>query len=71
MLHALMKKRELETLYLPGFPDLNKKLYVFLNLEKKLIPKVYNTFKKLDLIPFSYASEWFLCLFSRSLKFKS
>ena len=30
MLHALMKKRELESLYLPGFPDLNKKLYVFL-----------------------------------------
>ena len=71
MLHALMKKRELESLYLPGFPDLNKKLYVFLNLEKKLIPKIYNTFKKCDVIPFSYASEWFLCLFSRSLKFSS
>ena len=71
MLHALMKKRELETLYLPGFPDLNKKLYVFLNLQKKLIPKIYNTFKKFDIVPFTYSSEWFLCLFSRSLKFNS
>ena len=71
MLHALMKNRSLESLYLPGFPDLNKKLYVLLNLEKKLIPKVYNVFKKNDIIPFSYASEWFLCLFSRSLKFNS
>ena len=58
-------------MFLPGFPDLNKKLYVLLNLEKKLIPKVYNVFKKNDIIPFSYASEWFLCLFSRSLKFNS
>ena len=71
MLHALMKKRELENLYLPGFPDLNKKLYVLLNLQKKLIPKVYNTFRNNDVIPFSYASEWFLCLFSRSLRFNS
>ena len=71
MLHALMKKRELESLYLPGFPDLNKKLYVLLNLQKKLIPKVYNTFRNNDVIPFSYASEWFLCLFSRSLRFNS
>jgi hypothetical protein len=71
MLHALMKKRELETLYLPGFPDLNKKLYVFLNLQKKLIPKIYCTFKKFDIVPFTYSSEWFLCLFSRSLKFNS
>lgn len=71
MLHALMKKRELEGLYLPGFPELNKKLYVLLNLEKKYIPKVYNVFKKFEVIPFSYASEWFLCLFSRSLRFNA
>ena len=69
MMHALMKKRELEGLYLPGFPDLNKKLFVLLNLEKKLIPKVYNTLKKFQVMPFSYASEWFLCLFSRNLQF--
>ena len=71
MLHALMKKRELENLYLPGFPDLNKKLYVFLKLQKKLIPKIYNTFRKYEVSPFTYSSEWFLCLFSRSLRFNS
>ena len=69
MLHAIMKKRELESLYLPGFPDLHKKFYVLLNLEKKLIPKVYNTFLKFEIYPYSYASGWFLCLFSRNLKF--
>ena len=71
MMHALMKKRELEGLYLPGFPDLNKKLFVLLNLEKKLIPKVYNTLKKFQVMPFSYASEWFLCLFSINLQFST
>ena len=71
MIHALMKKRELEGLYLPGFPDLNKKLFVLLNLEKKLIPKVYNTLKKFQVMPFSYASEWFLCLFSTNLQFST
>ena len=71
MMHALMKKRELEGLYLPGFPDLNKKLFVLLNLEKKLIPKVYNSLKKFKVMPFSYASEWFLCLFSRNLQFST
>ena len=71
MLHTLMKKRDLEGLYLPGFPDLNKKLFVLLNLEKKLIPKVYNTLKKYKVMPFSYASDWFLCLFSRNLQFST
>ena len=71
MLHALMKKRDLESLYLPGFPDLKKKLFVLLNLEKKYIPKIYNTFRRIEVVPFSYASEWLLCLFSRSLKFNS
>jgi hypothetical protein len=71
MIHALMKKRELESLYLPGFPELNKKIYVLLNLQKKFIPKIYSVFRKFDVIPYSYASEWFLCLFSRSLKFNA
>ena len=71
MIHALMKKRELESLYLPGFPELNKKIYVLLNLQKKFIPKIYNVFRKFEVIPYSYASEWFLCLFSRSLRFNA
>ena len=71
MLHAIMKKRELENVYSPGFPDLHKKFYVLLNLEKKLVPKVYATFLKNEFYPYSYASSWFLCLFSRNLKFNA
>ena len=70
MLHIIIKKYELEGLYLPGFPDLKKKCYVFLKLQKKFIPKIYNVLKKDEIYPSAYASEWFICLFSRSLDFR-
>ena len=69
MLHSLMKKYKLEGFYLPGFPELKKTFYILLNLEKKFIPKVYELFKKEGMIPSMYASEWFICLFSRNLEF--
>ena len=64
-----MKKYELEGFYLPGFPELKKTFYILLNLEKKFIPKIYELFKKEGMIPSMYASEWFICLFSRNLEF--
>ena len=70
MLHVIIKKYELEGLYLPGFPDLKKKCYVFLKLQKKFIPKIYNILKNDEIYPSAYASEWFICLFSRSLDFR-
>ena len=71
MLHSLMKKYELEGFYLPGFPELKKTFFILLNLEKKFIPKVYELFKKEGMVPSMYASEWFICLFSRNLDFKT
>jgi hypothetical protein len=70
MLHTLIKKYELEGIYLPGFRDLSKKFFVLLNLEKKFIPKCYKIFKRDQLYPRCYATEWFICLFSRNLNFK-
>ena len=69
MLHSLMKKYKLEGFYLPSFPELKKTFYILLNLEKKYIPKIYELFKKEGMIPSMYASEWFICLFSRNLSF--
>ena len=40
MLHSLVKNYGFEGLYKEGFPDLKKKFYVLLNLEKKYIPKI-------------------------------
>ena len=69
MMESLMKKYELEGLYKPGFPVLKKIFYVFLNLMKKYLPKIYELFKKNEILPSMYASEWFICIFSRDLKF--
>ena len=65
MLDSLMDKYKLEGFYLP----LKKTFYILLNLEKKFVPKVYELFKKEGMIPSMYASEWFICLFSRNLEF--
>ena len=68
LLHSLIKNYELESIFMPGFPGLRKKFYVLLNLEKKFIPKVYEVLKRDGIIPSLYASEWFICLFSKDLK---
>ena len=68
LLHSIIKNYGLEGIYLPGFPDLKKKFYVLLNLEKKFIPKVYEILKRDTVFPSIYASEWFICLFSKDLK---
>ena len=68
MLHSLVKNYGFEGLYKEGFPDLKKKFYVLLNLEKKYIPKIYDIFKRDGVYISIYASQWFLCLFSKDLK---
>ena len=69
MMHTLIKKYDLEGIYLPGFRDLKKKFYVLLNLEKKFLPKCYKILLRDEVYPGSYASEWFICLFARNLDF--
>ena len=68
MLHSLVKNYGFEGLYKEGFPDLKKKFYVLLNLEKKFIPKIYDIFKRDGVFISIYASQWFLCLFAKDLK---
>ena len=69
LLHSLVKKYGLEGIYLPGFPELKKKFFVLLNLEKKFIPKVYQILKRDQILPSIYASEWFICLFAKENSF--
>ena len=57
VLHSLIKNCELEGIYKQGFPDLKKKFYVLLNLEKKFIPKIYDVLKRGGTFPSIYASE--------------
>ena len=69
MLHTLIKRYELEGIYSPDFVELKKKFYVLLNLEKKFTPKCYKIFLRDEIPPRCYASEWFICLFSRNADF--
>ena len=71
LLDYLIKNYNLEGFYLPDFPKLKETFYVFLNLFNKYMPKVYTLFKKEGLMPSMYATEWFICIFSRNLKFNS
>ena len=70
MLHSLMKKYEMEGTFFDNFPDLKKKFFILLNLQKKLIPKIYNIFQRDGVLPTMYASTWFISLFSKTLDFK-
>ena len=70
MLHSLMKKYQMEDIYFNNFPGLRKKFFIFLNLQKKFIPKIYNIFQRDGILPTMYASTWFISLFARSIDFK-
>ena len=69
MLDSIMKKYEMKGTYINGFPDLQKKFYVLLNLEKKFLPKIYEIFRRDTVLPSLYSSEWFICLFAKDLHF--
>ena len=67
MLDSIINKYDMKGTYLNGFPDLKKKFYVLLNLEKKFVPKIYDVFRRDNILPSLYASEWFICLFAKDL----
>ena len=69
MLHSLMVNYGLEYYY-KDMKNVNKLLYVFLNLMKKFIPELYEILKKKYMFPGTYALQWFLTLFAINLEFK-
>ena len=70
MMHSLMKKYKMEGIFFDNFPELKKKFYILLNLQKKYINKIYNIFQRDEILPAMYASTWFISLFSKSLDFQ-
>ena len=69
MMHSLMKKYKMEGIFFDDFPELKKKFYILLNLQKKYIHKIYNIFQRDGILPAMYASTWFISLFAKSLDF--
>lgn len=70
MLHSLMTKYNLSGYYEDNFPGLIKSFYILLSLMKKHLPQIYNLFKKYEIIPSMYASQWFIAIFTNCFEFK-
>ena len=69
MLYSMMINYEMQGFYEKDFPELRKVLYVFLSLLKKFVPKVYFQFKKFNIYPTMYASQWFFTYFANLFNF--
>jgi len=69
MLHSMMINYDMQGFYMKDFPELRKVLFVFLSLLKKFVPKVYYQFKKFNIYPTMYCSQWFFTYFTNLFKF--
>lgn len=69
MVHSLMTKYEMKGFFTKNFPRLHKSFYVLLRLLKKHAPKIYDLFKRREVLPSMYASQWFITLFAVNFKF--
>ena len=70
MLISIMDKYKLKGFYKQGFPELSVALYKFMNLVKKMFPKIFESFKSKTVYSSMFASQWFLTLFFVNLKFE-
>lgn len=70
MLISIMDKYQLKGFYKQGFPELSVALYKFMNLVKKMFPKIFESFKSKSVYSSMFASQWFLTLFIVNLKFE-
>ena len=70
MLYCVFSKYNLEEVYTKNFPGLRKKLYIFIKLLEKFVPKIYNKLKEKEVVPTMYASQWFFTLFTNTFPFE-
>lgn len=70
MLISIMDKYHLKGFYKQGFPELPVSMYKFMSLVKKIIPRIFETFKSKNIFASIFASQWFLTLFFVNLKFE-
>lgn len=69
MLVSLMVNYNMENYYTPCFPELNKSFYILFSLLKLQIKDIFFLFKKYEIIPSMFASNWFITLFTNYLPF--
>ena len=70
MLYIIFKKYNLEEIYIKDFPGLRKRLYIFMKLVEKFMPKLYKKLIDKGVHPTMYASQWFFTCFTNSFPFE-
>ena len=63
-MNAIFENLEFKGYFLPGMPKLRETFYIFMCLLKDQAPKVFNSLKKIELVPTMFASQWFMTLFT-------
>jgi len=61
----------MHTIFMPGFPGLLEGIYVQERLIERLMPEVYQSFKKHMISTTSYATKWYITLFANTVPFQT
>lgn len=61
----------LHTIFSPGFPGLLESIYVQERVTEIMMPDVYKAFKRNTISTTSYATKWYITLFSNSVPFQT
>lgn len=62
---------ELHNIFSPGFPGLLEAIYIQERITEQMMPDVYAAFKKHMISTTSYATKWYITLFSNSVPFQT
>ncbi|KAI9315977.1 rab-GTPase-TBC domain-containing protein [Dichotomocladium elegans] len=60
----MFRRGTLHDLYIPGFPALMESFYIQEKLMERYIPKLYRHFQAIGLASATYATRWYMTLFS-------
>jgi len=58
-------------IFKPGFPGLLEALYVQERILERMMPSIYDVFKKHSIASSSYATKWYITLFANSVPFQT
>ncbi|KZV94848.1 RabGAP/TBC [Exidia glandulosa HHB12029] len=61
----------MHAIFSPGFPGLLEAIYVQERMTEKMIPGVWKVFKEQGISTTSYATKWYITLFSNSVPFRT
>jgi len=62
---------DMHSIFSPGFPGLLEAIYVQEQITKTYMPNVYESFKQHMVSTTSYATKWYITLFSNSVPFQT